>query len=57
MLVLLINSDILKNVDLPDPDGPITATTSPVLIVVEIFFNTVLFPNTLLISLALITLS
>ena len=29
-----------KNVDLPDPLGPMTETTSPCLILIEISFNT-----------------
>ena len=34
-----------KKVDFPEPDGPIIATTSPSLIVVEIPFNTSSLPK------------
>ena len=38
------NSEIkCKNVDLPDPDGPIMATTFPVSILRFILFKTVIF--------------
>jgi len=36
-----------KKVDLPEPDGPITATTSPWLIVVEMPLRTSFEPNDL----------
>ena len=35
----------LKNVDLPEPDGPIIATTSPSLTSIDISFNTSRLPN------------
>src|SRR5690625_4368847 len=46
-----------KNVDFPEPDGPITATTSPAFIVVEIFFKTVCLPNFLVSFSTLITVT